>query len=159
MAMEHLTGDGNYFEDFTPGDVMHHVRGKTVGEIDNVMITNLVMNTASAHFDVEAAKEMGFPERISFGGVNISLVIGLAAEDTAENALEELGMDKISLKNPVFHGDTLTAYTEVLDVNQGDRDDAGVVRFRHWGVNQNGKVVMEAERTALIKKRAFWAGK
>ncbi len=159
MSIAHLTGDSNYFEDFTPGDVLRHARGKTVGEIDNVLITNLVMNTASAHFDVVAAKEMGFPERISFGGVNISIVIGLAAEDTAENALQELGMDNIRLKNPVFHGDTLMAYTEVLDVDPGTREDAGVVRFRHWGVNQDDKVVVEAERTALIKKRAYWAGK
>lgn len=159
MSIAHLTGDGNYFEDFTPGDVLRHARGKTVGEIDNVLITNMVMNTASAHFDVEAAKEMGFAERIVFGGVTIALVIGLAAEDTAENALEELGMDKIRLKNPVFHGDTLTAYTEVLEIDPGSREDAGVVRFRHWGVNQDGTVVMEAERTARIKKRAYWASK
>jgi acyl dehydratase len=159
MSMEHLTGDGNYFEDFIPGDVMQHARGKTVGEIDNVMITNMVMNTASAHFDVVEAQKMGFPERISFGGVNISIVIGLAAQDTTENALEELSMDNIRLKNPVFHGDTLMAYSEVLDVDAGDREDAGIVRFRHWGINQDGKVVMEAERTALIKKRAYWATK
>jgi len=157
--MEHLTGDSNYFEDFTVGDVMAHARGKTVGEIDNVMITNMVMNTASAHFDEEEAKKMGFPERISFGGVNIALVIGMAAQDTAENALEELGMDKIRLKNPVFHGDTLMAYSEVLETDAGDREDAGVVRFRHWGINQDDKVVMEAERTALIKKRAYWSNK
>ena len=159
MPIAHLTGGGNYFEDFTPGDVLRHARGKTIGEIENVQITNMVMNTASAHFDVAAAKEMGFPGRIVFGGVTIAMVIGLAAQDTAENALQELGMDKIRLNTPVFHGDTLTAFTEVLEADPGDRDDCGRVRFRHWGVNQDGQVVMEAERTVLIKKRAYWAGK
>ncbi len=46
-----LTGRDNYFEDFNRGDVFEHARGKTVGEIDNVLITNLVMNTAQGHFN------------------------------------------------------------------------------------------------------------
>ena len=35
------------------------------------------------------------------------------------------------------HGDTLTAYTEVLETRDGEREDAGVVRFKHWGVKQD----------------------
>ena len=46
-----LTGRDNYFEDFNLGDVYEHARGKTVGGLDNVLITNLVMNTAQAHFN------------------------------------------------------------------------------------------------------------
>ena len=54
---------------------------------------------------------------------------------------------------PVFHGDTLYAYTEVLANEDADRPDAGIVRFKHWGVNQDGAVVFEGERTVLIKRR------
>jgi acyl dehydratase len=63
-------------------------------------------------------------------------------------------MDKIRLKAPVFHGDTLYAFTEVLETADADRPDAGIVRFRHWGVNQDDKVVFEGERTVLIKRRS-----
>ena len=58
-------------------------------------------------------------------------------------------MDKIRLLSPVFHGDTLYAYTEVLEKSEGDRTDAGVVRFRHYGVNQDDNLCVDAERTVL----------
>ncbi|MND09874.1 hypothetical protein D3C83_335340 [compost metagenome] len=53
----------------------------------------------------------------------------------------------------MFHGDTLYAYTEVLEARPAGRDDAGLVVFRHWGVNQNDQIVFEDERTVLVKRR------
>jgi len=155
-----LTGSDNYFEDFQPGQVFRHARGKTVEVIDNVQITNLVMNTAEPHFNAHAVlSNPMFKERVSFGGVNIALVIGLASQDTAEQALQELGMDKIRLRAPVHHGDTLYAYSEVLEVKDASRPDAGEVRFKHYGVNQHDKVVFEGERRVLLKRRSHWAQK
>ena len=151
-----LTGTDNYFEDFAVGAVYEHARGKTVTEMDGVLITNLVMNTAQGHFNEHQMQGSPQGQRIVFGGVTIAMVIGLAMQDTGENALAELGLDKIRLRQPVFHGDTLYAFTEVLENTDGDRPDAGVVRFRHWGINQNGDLVFEGERTALIKRRGQW---
>ena len=151
-----LTGTSNYFEDFTVGDVLQHARGKTVNEMDGVLITNMVMNTAQSHFNEDAMKGSPFGRRIVFGGVTIAMVIGLAMQDTGEQALAELGMDKIRLRQSVFHGDSLYAFSEVLETRDGDRPDAGVVRFRHYGVNQDGALVFEGERTVLLKRRSHW---
>jgi len=163
-----LTGRDNYFEDFTVGDVYEHARGKTVGEIDNVLITNLVMNTAQAHFNEHLMESNPVGHRITFGGVTASLVIGLAMEDTGEQALAELALDKIRFRTPVLHGDTLYAFSEVMEKRDFDAAmagrpdlaryksaDAGEVRFRHWGVNQRGEVVFEGERRVLLKRRGF----
>ena len=159
MKVSELTGQDNYFEDFVVGTVMRHARGKAVEALENVLITDLVMNTAQGHFNEHAMLGTPFGHRITFGGVTASLVIGLASQDTAENALAELGLDKIRFKSPVFHGDTLYAYSEVLEIQNADRPDAGVVRFRHWGVNQNDKVVFEGERRVLVKRRSHWGDK
>ncbi len=156
MRLATLTGKDNYFEDFVPGAVMRHARGKTVEAIENVILTNLVMNTAQAHFNEHAMKNNRFGRRLTFGGVTLALIIGLAAQDTAENALAELALDKIRFSHPVFHGDTLYAFTEVLAVGPSDREDAGIVHFRHWGVNQDEKIVFEGERRVLIKRRSHW---
>ncbi len=156
MRLSELTEQDNYFEDFVVGDVIKHVRSKTLEPLEQVMITNLVMNTASGHFDEEVMKAHPAGKRLSFGGVNIAMFIGLASQDTAENAIAELGMDKIRLQGPVFHGDTLTAYTEVLELKAADREDAGIVRFKHYGVKQDGNFVFEGERTVLIKRRSHW---
>ena len=153
MTNAALTGSNNYFEDFTPGLVIRHSRGKTVENLENVFITNMVMNTADGHFNEHLMKQSPFGTRIVFGGVTASIVIGLAAQDTAENALRELSLTGLRLKHPVIHGDTLYAYSEVLDREDSDRADAGIVRFRHLGFNQDDKVVFEAERRVLIKRR------
>ena len=58
----------------------------------------------------------------------------------------------------MFHGDTLYAYSEVLQTMPSDRSDAGEVRFRHWGINQDDKIVFEGERRVLVKRRGAPAG-
>jgi len=156
VKLSNLTGKTNYFEDFAVGEVIRHARGKTIEGLENVLITNLVMNTAQAHFNEHSMKTSPYGGRLSYGGVNFSVAMGLAMQDTGENALAELSMDNIRLLNPVVHGDTIYAYSEVLEAKAADREDAGVVTFRHWDVNQDDKVVFEGERTMLIKRRSHW---
>ncbi len=151
-----LTSHDNYFEDFEVGRTIRHARGKTVTELENVNITNMVMNTAQGHFNLDLMRKTPLGKILSYGGVNFSIVLGLATQDTVENALAETGLDKIRLRTMVFHGDTLYAYSRVLEKRDGDREDAGIVVFKHWGVNQNRELVAEMERTALIKKRSHW---
>ena len=155
-----LTGRNNFFEDFTVGDIYQHARGKTVEALENVLITNLVLNTAQAHFNEDLAQSLEQRHRITFGGVTASLVIGLAMEDTGENAVEEIGLDQVRFRVPVLHGDTLYAFTEVIDKEEKPADsrghqNVGLLHFRHWGVNQRGETVFEGERRVLVKKRAF----
>ena len=151
-----LTGSGNYFEDFEVGQVIRHARGKTITELENVNITNMVMNTAQGHFNVDQMSKTPLGKILCYGGVSFSLVLGLASQDTVENALAELGLDNIQLKTMGFHGDTLYAYSKVLQKTESEREDAGVVVFKHYGVNQDKELVAEIERTALIKKKSHW---
>jgi itaconyl-CoA hydratase len=146
-----LTADNNYFEDFTVGQVIRHARGKTMCENDNVGITLQVLNTAEAHFNEDAMKDT-FGKRLQFGGVTIAMIIGMTTQDTAENSVRELSLDKIRLKTSVFHGDTLYAFSEVLGSESLD-EQSGIVKFRHWGINQKDDIVFEGERRVQIKKR------
>lgn len=162
MKSASITSNDNYFEDFEVGQLIRHARGKTMTEMDNVLITNTVMNTAEGHFNEDAMQKGAsghFAQRVTFGGINLSLVLGLAAQDTAEQCLRELSLDKIALTNPVFHGDTLYAYSEVLGKEDSDQQDAGIVHFKHYGVNQDEKLCVLAERKALLKRRSHWQDK
>lgn len=151
-----LTGKDNYFEDFEVGAVMRHARGKTITALENVMTTNLVLNTADGHFNEHVMEGTAHGRIMCYGGVNFSLVLGLASQDCIENALAELGLNNIRLSSPVSHGDTLYAYSEVLSKEDGDRDDAGIVEFRHYGVNQHDQLIAKVDRRALIKRRSHW---
>ena len=154
-----LTGSGNYFEDFAVGQRMRHARAATIDEVENNYLTKQVMNTAQSHWNEElmAGSPLG-DGRLVFGLITGSMTVGLTSQDTAENALAELGLDRVRFRKPVHHGDTITAYTEVLAVDDStEHPDAGVVRFQHWGRNQHGEVVCELQRTVLIKRRQHWA--
>jgi acyl dehydratase len=155
---EPLTGPSGYFEDFAAGQRMRHARGATVGEVENNFISKQVMNTAQAHWNEHALT--GGPlgsGRVVFGLVTASMVFGLASQDTAEQALAELGCTGLRFRAPVHHGDTLYALTEVLDTSASDRPDAGIVRFRHWGITHDERLVFEGERTVLLKRRSHWS--
>lgn len=151
-----LTARDNYFEDFVVGRVYRHARGKTVTEMDNVLITNLVMNTAQGHFNEVLMSTTEFGQRITFGGITTSIVIGLASQDTGENAVRELGLDGVRLMAPVFHGDTLWAFSEVLETIDGEDAKTGIVEFKHWGINQRDEVVFEGRRRTLMRRRSWW---
>ncbi len=151
------TSNHNYYEDFEVGEVYSHTRGKTMTEMDNVLITNLVLNTAQGHFNEDQMQDREFGERIVYGGVNLSLVCGLASEDISENAITELAYDDVQFTNPVFHGDTLYAESEVLAKRESDeRPDGGVVTFRVRGYNQDDDQVLGATKKVLLKKRAYY---
>lgn len=154
-----LTAKDNYFENFAVGDVYEHARGRTITETDNVMITLQVMNTAQGHFNEHRMEKSPFKHRINFGGITASFIIGMASEDTAEQVLQELGLNKIRFSNPVLHGDTLYAFTEVLSKEDSDREDAGIITFRHVGINQNRTVVFTGERRVLMKRYSHWGNK
>ena len=156
-----ITGTGNYFEDFQVGDAFEHVRGRTVTNMDNYLVTHMTMNTAQAHFNLPYAQQMmggAFVERLVVGPCTIAIVVGLTSEDMSENAFMDLGMTGIGLPNPVFAGDTLYARSDVLEVRASEeRPDAGIVRYRFTGWKDGGTPVVEGERTILVKKRASWA--
>lgn len=153
-----LTGDSNYFEDFTVGQRMKHYRSATIDEVENNLVTKQVMNTAQSHWNEEAMQGSPLGDgRLVFGLITGSMTVGLTSQDTAENAVAELGLDKVRFRKPVHHGDTISAYTEVLAADPAPgRDDAGIVRFKHWGRNQHGDVVCELERMVLVKRRSHW---
>ena len=155
-SLARLTSNDNYYEDFEVGQTIRHARGKAMTNLENVNITNMVMNTAQGHFNEDQMAKTAVGKILCYGGVNFSLVLGLSSQDTVENALAELGLNNISLKNMVFHGDTIYAYSRVLEKRESDQEDAGIVVFKHWGVNQDKKLVAEVERTALIKKKSHW---
>jgi itaconyl-CoA hydratase len=144
-----------YFEDFVVGLKMKHARAATIGEVENSLISKMVMNTAQAHWNEHFVADIPLgPGRIVFGLVTASIVFGLASHDTAENVITELEYGRLRFRSAVHHGDTIHAFTEILSVEESvERADAGVVQFRHWGTDQNGTLVFEGDRRVLMRRR------
>jgi itaconyl-CoA hydratase len=78
----------------------------------------------------------------------------LGVSDLSENGFA-LGWDYIKLPNPVFPGDTLYSESEVLSARESkSRPGQGVVKVRTRGVNQDGVIVIEYERSVMVWKKA-----
>jgi len=146
---------GKFYEDIEVGQRIQHANGRTVTEMDNVLFCALTMNTQPLHLNEEFAAGTQFGQRIVNGLYTMGLVVGLTVGELTEGTIvANLAYDKVVHPNPVFHGDTISVETEVLEKRESrSNPDRGLVRFRHIGRKQDGTVVIEVERTALFLKR------
>lgn len=125
-----LSGSPHLFDDYEIGEKIDHVDGMTIEEAEHMMATRLYQNTAKVHFDQMEQSDSRFGQRLIYGGHIISLARGLSFNGL-ENAFKIAAINGGSHTNPTFAGDTITAWTEVLDKAEvSDRPDVGVLRLR-----------------------------
>ena len=146
---------GKYIEDLEVGQRIQHPRGRTITEMDNVLFSALTMNTQPLHLDEEFSKRTQFGQRIVHGLFTAALVVGISVPDLTEGTIvANLGYDKMMHPAPVFHGDTISAETEVLEKREStSKPDRGIVRLRQIGRKQDGTIVVQLERTVMFLKR------
>ena len=142
---------GRYFEDFAVGDVYEHPLGRTVTSTDNAWFTNLTLNTNPVHFDHHYAAQTEFRRPLVNSCFTLALITGISVSDVSQNAMANLGWDKVRLPAPVFEGDTLYADSEVIETRTSkSRNNIGIIRIRTRGFNQGGVTVIEFFRTIMV---------
>ncbi len=146
---------GKFFEDLNVGDHIRHAQGRTITEMDNTLFCALTMNTQPLHLNEDFASRTVFKQRIVNGIFTMGLVVGLTVSDLTEGTVvANLGYDRVSHPNPVFHGDTIYVETDVLEKRESrSKPDRGIVRLKHTGHKPDGTVVVELERTVLFLKK------
>jgi acyl dehydratase len=146
---------GRFYEDLEIGQVIKHPTGRTVTEMDNVLFSALTMNTQALHLNEDFAGNTEYGRRIVNGIFTFGLVVGLTVADLTDGTIvANLGYENVRHPAPVFHGDTIYAETEVIEKRDSkSRPNAGLVRLKQTGRNQEGVVVVELERTVLFLKK------
>ncbi len=125
-----LAGARFLFDDYAAGERIDHVDGVTVDEAEHRMATRLYQNTARVHFDDRAARAGRFGRCVVYGGHVISLARALAYNGLA-GVLHVVGINAGTHANPCFAGDTVYAWSEVLDARPlPGRTDLGALRLR-----------------------------
>ena len=81
-----------------------------------------------------------------------ALLSGLASQEFGESVIREVALDRWRLPAPVFIGDTITAFSEVLSV-AASPGGGGLLQLRQWGLNQRDEIVCELDRTILVARR------
>ncbi|MBV8977634.1 MAG: MaoC family dehydratase [Alphaproteobacteria bacterium] len=136
-AVPRETGSASGWDDYAIGERIDHIDGTTVEEAEHAMATRLYHNTARVHFNQFAEKQGRFGKRIVYGGHVISMARALSYNGLA-NAWLIAAINGGRHVNPVFAGDTIYAWSEVLDKaavpkTAGaflDRKDCGALRLR-----------------------------
>jgi itaconyl-CoA hydratase len=146
--------NGRFYEDFEPGDIYPHPLGRTVTQTDNVWFTLLTQNTNPIHFDTVYAEKTEFGRPLVDSTFTVALVTGQSVSDISQNVMANLGWDEIRLLNPVFEGDTIYSYSELYEKRESkSRPEAGIIKVKTIGYNQNSEVVIEFKRTMLVYKK------
>ena len=121
-----LAGEPHRWGDYDIGEVIDHVDGVTVEEAEHMMATRLWQNTAKVHFDA-TLREDG--KRLIYGGHVISMARTLSFNGLA-NAQIMVGLNGGTHANPCYSGDTIKAWSEVLDKAETAAPGVGAVRLR-----------------------------
>ncbi|MEL7091070.1 MAG: MaoC family dehydratase [Pseudomonadota bacterium] len=121
-----LAGDPHRWGDYEVGEQIDHVDGVTIEEAEHMMATRLWQNTAKVHFDTSARPD---GMRLIYGGHVISMARTLSFNGLA-NAQIVIGLNAGAHANPCLAGDTVRAWTEVLDKADTPAPGVGALRLR-----------------------------
>jgi 2-methylfumaryl-CoA hydratase len=121
-----LAGEPHRWGDYAPGERIDHVDGVTIEEAEHMIATRLWQNTAKVHFD---ATQRADGRRLIYGGHVISLARALSFNGLA-NAQMIVALNAGVHANPCFAGDTVRAWSEVLDRAETAAPGVGAIRLR-----------------------------
>ena len=145
---------GRYLEEFQVGDVYEHWPAKTVTEADDHLFCLITMNHHPLHINDLYAEQSQQGRNVVVGPLVYSLALGMSVSDVSGKAIANLATEELSHPAPVFHGDTLFAESEVLEVRPSEsKPDRGVVRVHTRVYKEDGTLVAEFKRAVLVPRK------
>lgn len=168
QELAHLTSSDTYFEDFNPGDIIEHSRGRVI-TTEHIAWTAMLDNTSQVHcnqfmIDQNPEKFLG-GQLIVYGGIPFNICLGLSCPDVADNALCDIVYKTGRHTAPVFAGDTIFASSEIRAKRDfPGRPDLGIVESvlrGHKFVKQDAELkrveIFYLEREIAVKRRSHYA--
>ena len=125
-----LAGERFRLGDYTIGETIDHLDAVTVEEAEHMLATRLWQNTARVHFDARARPD---GKRLIYGGHVMSLTRALTFNGLA-NAQMIVALNGGTHANPCFAGDTVRAWSQVLDKAETGAPGVGAIRLRSVAV-------------------------
>ncbi len=121
-----LAGEPHRWGDYEIGERIDHVDRVTIEEAEHMIATRLWQNTSKVHFDVTSRDD---GRRLIYGGHVISLARALSFNGLA-NAQIVAAINAGAHANPCFAGETVGAWSEVLDKAETAAPGVGALRLR-----------------------------
>lgn len=146
---------GLWFEEIDVGRLYRHPITRTVTEMDNVLFSTLTMNPQPLHIDRHFAAQTEWGQPLMNSLFTLGLMIGISVNDlTLGTTVANLGMTEVKFPAPLFQGDTINVTTEVVSKRDSkSRPSQGIVEFHHKAYKQDGTLVAQCLRQALMRKK------
>ncbi|MDO8212214.1 MaoC family dehydratase [Conexibacter sp. CPCC 206217] len=153
-AAPRLWAKGRRWEDFTVGERFEHHWGRTLWHADNALFSTTTLSWLPLHLNEAYAREQGHETVTLHPLLLFCTVLGMSVEDLSESGGAFLGVDDLRFARPAYPGTTVRARSTVLSKRaSGSRPTQGIVTWRTEGVDQDGRLLLEFERTNLILRR------
>lgn len=147
------TNAGNFFEDFTIGQVIEHATPRTVTEGDRALYGALYPTRFAAPSSAVFAAGVGLDPHPVEELIGFHIAFGKTVPDVSLNAVANLGYAELRFHRPVVPGDTLSTSSEVIGLKQNSNGRTGVVYVRSTATNQRGEVAIDWCRWVMVHKR------
>jgi 2-methylfumaryl-CoA hydratase len=133
--------------------VFEHPRGFTFDRSGMLAFARTFMQTNPLYLNLEYARAHGFSDLPASPQMVFNVTLSLGVQNDSEKAIANLGYYQVQFLRPVYPGDTLRAFTRVLERKDRGADKPGIVRIRTVGVNQEDQVVLQYERKIMVAWR------
>ncbi|MDG1353782.1 MAG: MaoC family dehydratase [Sulfitobacter sp.] len=147
------TNSGNFFEDYSVGQILTHAVPRTVKMGERALYHALYPARHALYSSDQFAQDCGLPFSPLDDMIAFHVVFGKSVPDVSLNAVANLGYAQGRWLLPVWPGDTLRSQSEVIGLKQNSNGKTGVVYVRTTGLNQHGEAVMEYVRWVMVRKR------
>ncbi len=144
---------GRYLDELDPGQVFEHPRGFTFTRSNTLDFARTFMQANPLYLNADYARACGFPDLPASPQMVFNVTLSLGVQNDSEKAIANLGYYDVQFLRPVYPGDTLRAFTRVLERKDRGPDKPGIARIRTVGVNQDGAVVLQYERKIFVAWR------
>lgn len=147
------TNPGNFFEDFTVGQVIDHATPRTVTEGDRALYGALYPTRFALPSSAVFAARSGLAAHPVEELIGFHIAFGKTVPDVSLNAVANLGYAECRFHRPVLAGDTLRTSSEVIGLKENSNGKTGVVYVRSTATNQDGDVAIDWARWVMVHKR------
>lgn len=147
------TNPGNYFEDFSVGQVLHHATPRTITEGDIALYTALYGMRFAVQSADSFAMDIGYEAAPIDDFLVFHMVFGKTVPDISLNAVANLGYADCKFVQPVYPGDTVSTTSKVIGLKENSNGKTGVVYVRSTGRNQIGEIVLDYVRWVMVRKK------
>ncbi len=146
------TNPGNFFEDFTVGQVIEHATPRTITEGDRGLYGALYPTRFAIPSSAEFAAACGLSPAPVEELIGFHIAFGKTVPDISLNAVANLGYAECRFHRPLHPGDTIRARSEVIGVKQNSSGKTGVVWVRSTATDQQGETVIDWARWVMVRK-------